>query len=153
MAASHVGEVLLQPHNASRSCMFSSEQRALHARVVQLHSLCSPMHIDGRQHTLYFMFSGLRPRCCCKRILTTSKGVTMTSASVMPAAKPAASRLVSVKCPICMSAMHYLICNMFFTDSHRAQSCTVSSLFSLLGKKWTGSNHPLQAAIVIKSYC
>ena len=41
------------------------------------------------------------PRCCCSRILTTSKGVTMTRASVMPAAKPAPMRRTLDSFPSC----------------------------------------------------
>ena len=44
------------------------------------------------------------PRCCCSRILTTSKGVTMTSASVMPAANPAPIRRTSDSLPSCSKA-------------------------------------------------
>lgn len=42
------------------------------------------------------------PRCCCNRILTTSNGVTMTRASVIPAAKPAPIRRTSDSFPSCM---------------------------------------------------
>ena len=45
----------------------------------------------------YFMADLSIPRCCCSRILTTSNGVTITSASVMPEAKPAAIRRPSTE--------------------------------------------------------
>mmetsp|Transcript_19368 Transcript_19368/g.49271 ORF Transcript_19368/g.49271 Transcript_19368/m.49271 type:complete len:314 (-) Transcript_19368:134-1075(-) len=48
---------------------------------------------------LYFRVSLAVPFCCCSLILTTSKGVTMISASVMPAMKPAAMRRPSVSLP------------------------------------------------------
>jgi hypothetical protein len=54
----------------------------------------------GRR-TLYFKSSLAIPFCCCKRILTTSKGVTMISASVIPALNPATSRLPSDSLPFC----------------------------------------------------
>ena len=53
----------------------------------------------GAWRTLYFRSSLDMPRCCCSRILTTSKGVTMTRASVMPAAKPAPMRRTSDSLP------------------------------------------------------
>jgi hypothetical protein len=39
---------------------------------------------------LYFSSSFASPCCCCNRILTTSNGVTITSASITPAPNPAA---------------------------------------------------------------
>ncbi len=53
----------------------------------------------SKQRTLYLSWCGASPFCCCSRILTTSKGVTMTKASVMPAEKPAAMRRASVSLP------------------------------------------------------
>ena len=46
---------------------------------------------------LYFKFT--LPFCCCKRIFTTSNGVTMHSASTTPAPNPAAMRLPVVNFP------------------------------------------------------
>jgi hypothetical protein len=43
-----------------------------------------PSPTTTRCLTWYFMVSLHIPFCCCSRILTTSKGVTMTSASVTP---------------------------------------------------------------------
>lgn len=54
------------------------------------------------QHTLYRNSSLLVPFCCCSLILTTSKGVTMIKASVIPAANPAPALLKLDKFPSCM---------------------------------------------------
>lgn len=62
--------------------------------------------------TLYRSASLLVPFCCCSLILTTSKGVTMMSASVMPAEKPAAALLISDRSPFCMptSSCSLMLC-------------------------------------------
>ena len=52
--------------------------------------------------TLYRSAALLLPCCCWSRILTTSKGVTIMSASVTPAAKPAAMRRELFSLPSCM---------------------------------------------------
>ena len=63
------------------------------------------------------------PRCCCSRILTTSNGVTTTSASVMPAANPAPIRRISDSLPSCIqpkdsSFTTFKICNtLLFPDN------------------------------------
>ena len=58
-------------------------------------SICSCLR------TLYRSNSLLVPFCCCSLIFTTSKGVTTTKASVMPAAKPAEARLKLDRSPFC----------------------------------------------------
>uniref|UniRef100_A0A0A9DHT1 Uncharacterized protein n=1 Tax=Arundo donax TaxID=35708 RepID=A0A0A9DHT1_ARUDO len=49
---------------------------------------------------LYLSRSGLSPFCCCNLIFTTSKGVTMRSASMTPAPNPDASRPCAETMPV-----------------------------------------------------
>ena len=78
-----------------------SSRHVVSAQDQNLSTRLSVSHMQCLQRTLYFKSSLDMPRCCWSRILTTSKGVTMTSASVMPAANPAPIRRTSDSFPSC----------------------------------------------------
>jgi len=70
-----------------------------HPPLLLLSFTITPHPTPSSPRTLYLSPDLAHPFCCCSRILTTSKGVTISSASVMPAMKPAAILRTSPSLP------------------------------------------------------
>lgn len=95
-------------HETSATCVPRQQEHTDIAWVCSrlgsglLARLLGRTHIRAIALTLYRSAALLLPCCCWSRILTTSKGVTIMSASVTPAAKPAAMRRELFSLPSCM---------------------------------------------------